>query len=109
MPQANVSTALFVLEILLLSNKKEKKKNPVNSKLKGGKGLLLRKPGGLKPAGGMSSLWGQITVGGHDLKRRATAGPISTPAQLRHLRGAPLTDKEGSTPPGSPRFIPLLT
>lgn len=56
MPQANVSTALFVLEILLLSNKKEKKKNPVNSKLKGGKGLLLQKPGGLKPAGGMSSL-----------------------------------------------------
>lgn len=36
------------------------------------------------------------------MKRRATAGSISTPAQLRHLR-----DKEGSTPPGSLRFIPL--
>lgn len=101
MPKANVSTALFVLEILLLSSKKRKKKH-VNSKLKSGRGLLLRKLGGLKPAGGISSLWGHITVGGHNMKRRATAGPISTPAQLRHLR-----DKEGSTPPGSLRFIPL--
>lgn len=93
MPQANVSTALFVLEILLLSSKKERKKKPVNSKLKGGRGLLLRKLGGLKPEGGMSFLWGQITVGGHDMKRRATAGPISGRVQLRHFQGTPLIRK----------------
>lgn len=36
------------------------------------------------------------------MKRRATAGPISARFPRR------TTDKEGSTPPGSLRFIPLL-
>lgn len=51
MPKANVSTALFVLEILLAALQQKL----VNSKQKGDRGLLPLELGGLNRAGGMAS------------------------------------------------------
>lgn len=58
MPKANVSTALFVLEILLAAIQQKL----VNSKQKGDGGPLPPMLGGLKPAGGERwLLWGLLS------------------------------------------------
>lgn len=81
MPQANVSTALFVLEILLAAIQQKL----VNSKQKGDRGLLLLKLGGLKPAAACCRLVsrGDLSPG---RAQREEEGPISAQAQRSHLR-----------------------